>query len=369
LSRNDERITDTLLGAINPIKKSYKHFIQEIEDKSDSYFFQEESIEKLDVENRILRQRLLEQMHYLEEIKNIYNVLPDLSHTPFHSTSIVETISYIKLNTYSQIILTQPKNLKVDTLYGMVQGDVVAGVASLQQQQLYGYLTSDKRCRFSVFIGESNAPGIAEGIEDKKMVIKFIPKWHHINIGDKVYTSGLDNIFFSNIPVGIVTKVEVQSAYTVAHIETYSNIYQPKTFLLIHNDKKYLTENFDAKHTKLKTKKSLPSIDTDTNTTSDAYTYEQNVTIEQIHSVSSIPNTDIMDVQPKTPSVSSIPNITMEAVNPHILNQIDQTQENTILPEAIEEVAVVKKHKIKRKRKVKRKKRKPRNTSKTLDLF
>jgi len=339
LSRNDERITDTLLSAINPIKQSYKTFIKSIEDKSDSYLFQKESIEKLNYENRVLRKRLLEQMHYIEQVKNIYTILPDLSHQPLSSTSIVETISYIKLNTFSQIILTKPKGLIDNNHYGIVQGRVVAGVARAQHNQLYGYLTSDEKCRFSVFIGESNAPGIAIGYNTNTMIIKFIPKWHQIKVGDKVITSGLDNIFFTNIPVGIVTKIEVQSSYTVAYIKTYNDVFHPRTFLLINNAKSTLTENFDNNHTRLErdTNATLFSIYNDIN--------------KSIPNVSSIPT--IISSTPTVPSIST--------------NHIDQTQEEIIVPEAIEEDPIIKKPKVKKR--PKRQKPKPKHNSNTLDLF
>jgi len=242
LSKNDERITDTLLSAINPIKQSYKNFTQNLEDKSHSYLFQKEFIEKLSRENRILRKRLLEQMHYIEQVKNIYDVLPELSRLPVSAISIVETISYVKLNSFSQVILTKPKGLVEDKLYGIIQGRVVAGIARVQSNQLYGYLTSDEKCRFSVFIGDSKAPGIAFGHENNEMVVKFIPKWHNVQINEKVFTSGLDDIFFADIPVGVVSKVEVQSSYTVAHIKTYSDIFHPKTFFLINDAKATLGE-------------------------------------------------------------------------------------------------------------------------------
>ncbi len=331
LSRNDERITDTLLGAINPIKQSYKNFTQNVENKSHSYIFQKESIEKLSHENRILRKRLLEQMHYIEQVKNIYEILPDLSRLPVSSISIVETISYVKLNSFSQVILTKPKGLVEDKLYGIIQGRVVAGTARVHSNQLYGYLTSDEKCRFSVFIGESKAPGIALGHEKNDMIVKFIPKWHNVQVGEKVFTSGLDDIFFANIPVGIVTKVEVQSSYTVAHIKTYSDIFHPKTFFLINDAKATLTEGFDSNKT---TNMKLED--------SDSTTLEEGNTSVSV---------TIMDINHTEPMVSSIP------------SRIDQTQEDTIQPETIEEVPVAPKPKVKR---VKRKVKQHRST---LDLF
>ena len=167
LTRNDERIADTLLNIVNPVKQKYKNVTQNIEDKSHSYIFQKESIEKLSSENRILRKRLLEQMHYVEQVQNIYKVLPQLSRLPVHNIDISETISYVKLNSFSQIILTKPKGLVEDKLYGLIQGTVVAGVAKQRSNQLYGFLTSDDKCRFSVFIGNTRAPGIAIGVKKK----------------------------------------------------------------------------------------------------------------------------------------------------------------------------------------------------------
>lgn len=333
VSRNDERITDTLLGAINPIKQSYKNLIQNLENKSHSYIFQKESIEKLSLENRILRKRLLEQIHYIEQVKNIYEVLPDLTRLAVHSISIIETISYVKLNSFSQVILTKPKGLVEDKLYGMIQGDVVAGTAKVKNNQLYGYLTSDEKCRFSVFIGETKAPGIALGHEQNEMMVKFIPKWHNVEVGEKVITSGLDNIFFADIPVGIVTKVEVQNSYTVAYIKTYSDIFHPRTFFLINDAKATLSEGYDSNNTSLISvhyKVEKPTIEN--NNTQDISLNDTNETI---------------------PLVSSIP------------NRIDQTQEDIIQPEVTEEVLPVVKPKIKR-NKVKKK---PKENTSALELF
>jgi rod shape-determining protein MreC len=301
LSRNDARITDTLLNIINPIKQSYKNLTQNLEDKSHSYIFQKESIEKLSRENRILRKRLLEQMHYIEEVKNIYKVLPDLSRIPVNNISITETISYVKLNSFSQIILTKPEGLEEDKLYGLIQGRVVGGTARVQSNQLYGYLTSDDKCRFSVFIGESKAPGIALGREKNEMLVKFIPKWHKLEEGDKVITSGLDGIFFADIPVGIVTKVEVRSSYTVAHIKTYSDIFHPETFFLINDPKATLTEGFDSNKTQLPTRYSIPDTGLDQNNST--LSNENNITEPVISSIPSrIDQTQHDVIEPETPS-------------------------------------------------------------------
>lgn len=308
LSRNDERILDTLLGIINPIKQNYQNFTQNLEDKSQSYIFQKESIEKLSKENRILRKRLLEQLHYIDQVKNIYDILPKLSQLPVPNISIVETISYVKLNSFSQIMLTKPEGLEENKLYGLMQGYVVAGIAMIQNNQLYGYLTSDQTCRFSVFIGKNKAPGIALGMGENNMLVKFIPKWHKLNVGDKVITSGLDGIFFANVPVGVVTKIEVQSSYTVAYIKTYSDVFHPETFFLINDATATLAEGFDSKETKLISIAVTPSKNMEQNTSSPEQTMIENTIDKSVANVSSIPK------------------------------RIDQTQEEVIEPESIAEV-------------------------------
>jgi len=336
LSRNDERITDTFLGAINPIKQSYKHLTQNLENKTHSYIFQKESIEKLSRENRILHKRLLEQMHYLKQVKNIYEVLPDLSRLPISSISIVETISYVKLNSFSQIILTKPKELVKDKLYGIIQGSVVAGTARVKNNQLYGYLTSDNKCRFSVFIGDTKAPGIAIGHNKNEMIVKFIPKWHNVQIGEKVFTTGLDDIFFADIPVGVVTKVEIQSSYTIAYIKTHSDIYHPKTFFLINNPKATLVENFNSHNTIF-------------SSMTKNHKNDINTTLQDNNNTSIL--LQVMDLNNTLPILSSIP------------SRIDQTQDNVVEVETIEE------HPIVVKPIVKKRKRKPKHNATTLDLF
>jgi len=346
LTRNDDRIEGTILNTINPLKQSYQKFTQSIESKSKSYILQTETIERLSKENRVLRQRMLEQLHYLHQIKNIYDVLPNLKRFPKNSISVAETISYVKLNSFSQIILTKPKDLKEDNLYGLIQGTVVAGVASIKNNQLYGYLTSDDKCRFSVFIGDKKAPGIAIGMTRDKMIVKFIPKWHNVKKGDKVITSGLDKIFFSNVPVGIVTEVEVQSAYSVAYIKPYTNALSPKTFFVIKDPIVSILNNFDLNGTKLyvTTKKRVASELSDANQTDNNTTKLKSKDLN---------GTTIQEYNSTIPVISSIP------------NRIDQTQDDVVEPKE----HVKKENKIPSKPRVKKRKKRYVKPVQSVDMF
>ena len=347
LGRNNQKLEYALLNLVNPIKQNYKLLTQDLENKSQSYLFQQETIEKLRKENRILRQKMLEQVHYIKQIKDIYDVLPQLKRQPIKNISIVETISYIKLNSFSRILLTKPKGLKPNKLYGLIQGTVAAGISQVVNNQLYGYLTSDPKCRFSVVVGKNKVPGIAIGVKQNEMVVKFIPKWHKIQKGDRVVTSGMDGIFFADIPVGIVTKVELQSAYTVAYIRTYSDVYHPKTYFVINNANVDLVQMFDSNQTKLKPYyiekqeylKMHKAIETNSSIENNITTIEHDSTI---------------------PIISSIPSRE---------DEIDQTKDDIVEPEVPDETVVVKPKRVTHKIRKKPKKKKPHKTHSTLDLF
>ena len=145
----------------------------------------------------------------------------------------IQTLSYKKINDFSYIYLTNSKELKEDKIYGLIQKNVAAGIAIKNDNRLEGILLSNEKCQFSTFIGEKNMPGIAKGIDEKTMEVNFIPKWSKIAIGDKVVTSGLDNIFLANIPVGTVSKILTRSTYKTAIINTYADILRPDYFYLV----------------------------------------------------------------------------------------------------------------------------------------
>jgi len=250
LTNKNGQIVDILLSVINPVKQTYTNVTREVGDRSQSYVYQKENIQKLSKENKFLRKRLLEQKHYIQQVSDLYKKIPSLEKIPRRSVEIVQTISYVKLNSFSQVILTKPQNLnsREDRLYGLIQGSVVAGVARVHNNNLYGALVSNEKCRFSVFVGKKRAAGIAMGINAKQMYVKFIPKWSKIEPGDEVLTSGLDTIFFANIPVGVVERVEVESSYKVAYIKAYADVLHPDYFYLIKDPLVTLTSKFDGKY-------------------------------------------------------------------------------------------------------------------------
>ena len=235
ISQKNQTVHNTILTFINPVKQFYKQVTQKVEDRSKSYIFQKENIEKLTKENKVLKKYLLDQTLYLQQVSNLYKKLPSLEKLPYKSITLVDTISYVKLNSFNEVLLTAPKKniLKENHPYGLIQNNTIGGTAVLKNGNLYGYLGSNPRCKFSVFIGKNRTPGIIQGVDKESMLIKYIPKWANIKAGDQVETSGLDGIFFSNIPVGTIESVKVENSYKTAFVRSFSDTLHPDFFFLI----------------------------------------------------------------------------------------------------------------------------------------
>ncbi len=254
LHNKNDLINSNLQSKLLPLKELYVSTIDGIKNSFENYIDQKNSIERYKKENEELKLQLSDQLNYIDESKKLYKVFPALKKIKLNKNiDVVETISYIKFNNFSQIILTKPDKLEENRIYGLLQNSVVGGVARVENNQLIGYLANDGKSRFSVFVGQTNAPGIAIGSGDRYATVQFIPKWFNVKAGDKVVTSGLDGIFYGNIPVGIVKKVELQGNFKVAHVDIYSDTYNPKMFFLVKNVKPVMYDSNLVNYTHIST--------------------------------------------------------------------------------------------------------------------
>jgi len=232
LLRKEESFQNKFALFTLPIKESYLSLTNNIKFSIDQYLFQANSIERLEHDNILLRKYLYQQKTKIIQLEELHKDNEEKFN--LHQNILrVQTISYKKLNDFSQIYLTKGNELKKDKIFGLIQKNVAAGIAIKTDGPLKGILLSNEACQFSTFIGEKKRPGIAKGINAQSMEVNFIPKWSQINIGDKVVTSGLDNIFLPNIPVGVVTKVITKSTYKTAIIKIHANVLHPNFFYLV----------------------------------------------------------------------------------------------------------------------------------------
>lgn len=216
-------VNDTLIGGFYSAKNS-------IVDTINEHFNQVEEIRILRAKNESLEQMSTLTSTFANQLNSL---LEDRNSTQyFPKVSLVKAISYVQISDYHRVWLSFSSNLDSTRNRGLIYQGYTAGIAVVKNGRLMALLQGDEQCTFSVYVGKGKIPGVAQGRNDK-VIVKFIPKWEKVNIGDEVLTSGLDEIFFAGVPVGKVVNVFSEDMYQSAEIEAFAHISIPSYMYLI----------------------------------------------------------------------------------------------------------------------------------------
>lgn len=212
-------IKSSLLDFSNNYKMSFSGIIDFTLDAKNKYFNQIKTIEFLKKENSRLSINSMKYLYLQEEI---------LKYNKFYSRidpllAPIKILSFIKLGDPNQFWITKPQDMKLDSEknYGIIDHDITYGIAKLENKNLKLMTNLDKGCVYSVYVGDNNISGIIFG-NTNNMIVKFIPTWKNPKVGSKVYTSGLDNIFYRGIEVGVVSKVIKNEKYISLEVDVRS---------------------------------------------------------------------------------------------------------------------------------------------------
>lgn len=187
----------------------------------ETYFNQARSIKELNKKLKDHERLELQNIQLKEELNALTSFYKMPKIYPSY-ISEVRAISYYEFGNYERVWIEGYEG-EGSRVYGLIFDGNVVGIAKERQEgRMMGYLNGDSLCSYGVFVGEKKALGIVKG-EDGGLLIDYIPLGSEINVGDKVVTNGMDNIFFENIPVGVVTKVERGSGYIQAVLKPYAN--------------------------------------------------------------------------------------------------------------------------------------------------
>jgi len=216
------------------IKSSYINTYTSIYSDIGNYFNQVEQIRIL--KNKVENNKRYELLYTLSNKK-----LDELEKNKITkkniSTKYVEVLSYLHMNDFSKVLLDtdiilDDKILALSTIDGYS-----AGIVIQQNNQVVAYLNNNEKCNYAVFIGKTNIPGITSGMNQKnELVIKYIPKWHTINVGDEVYTSGMDDIFPIGLKVGTILSIQTNSNTQTAYVKSSVDVLEKRYFYIL--DKK-----------------------------------------------------------------------------------------------------------------------------------
>ena len=199
-------------------------------DTINEHFNQVDEIRILRAKNEALEQSAALVSTFANQLNAI---LEDKNSTLYYpQLSLVKAISFVQISDYRRVWLSFSGTLSSTRNKGLIYQGYTAGIAVVKDGRLMGILQGDEDCSFSVFVGKKKIPAVAQG-RGGRLIVKFIPKGEKIAIGDEVLTSGLDEIFFSGVPVGRVVSVLDEDMYQSAELEAFAKMDIPSYMYLI----------------------------------------------------------------------------------------------------------------------------------------
>ncbi|MCI6988329.1 MAG: rod shape-determining protein MreC [Campylobacter sp.] len=197
------------------------------------HFMQVSEIQRLREENKELHKSAILLNTFANELdqilldKNSSRFAPDIE--------LVKTLSYANISDYNKFWVDF-KEFDPTKVYGAIfQGNTI-GVVTFKDHRPLAILQNDPKVAFSVYIGDERIPGVVNG-DGKGVLVKYIPKWLEPKISDKIYTSGLDGIFFAGIPVGEVSEILDEDLYKSVVVKPYSKPNIPAFIYIITKDR------------------------------------------------------------------------------------------------------------------------------------
>ncbi len=224
-------IQGPFVGALNGAKSFYYETIDNVNSTIDEHFNQQITIQKLKEKNKKLENSNLLLQEFAIELNQMFEQHQS-SLTISPKVQLVKTLSYAKFGDINRVWLDM-KDYNTSKIYGLVSKGYSAGIVTFKHGQPMALLNSDYKCSYAVYIGKKRAPGIVHGKNTKEMVVEFIPNWIEISVGDEVFTSGLDNLFFNGLKVGRVIEVTQSQGFQNARIKPYFDVTQPGYFQVI----------------------------------------------------------------------------------------------------------------------------------------
>ena len=224
-------VQSPIISSLNYLKKSYHNVTQSIDDTIDKHFFQADKIEELKEKLQKYENNHLVMQELATEIQDLYKINNSKLHS-IPKVQLVRAIAYEKFGNFNRVWMDIPDYNK-SKIYGLTYKELVAGIVINKNDKALALLNRDIKSAYSVYVGDNNAPGIANGNNDNYLIVNFIPAWYKIQKGDEVISSGLDNIFIKGLKVGRVVSVSSAQGYQNAIIEPYFNASEVNYFHII----------------------------------------------------------------------------------------------------------------------------------------
>jgi rod shape-determining protein MreC len=193
-------------------------------------------------QNKIDRHFLIytENKKLLEENQKLKELKFELDFTKAHNKRLSELLDTNTSNKFRKInakvmIDRQSPFLKSIIINKGVNSEIQKGMPVLSNANLIGrvveanyfssrvLLLSDLNSKTPVLIAPDGEQAILSGKGEKNPILEFLPEQHNLKDGDKIFTSGMDGVFYEGIPVGEIKKTK--SNFEVLLNENPNQIY------------------------------------------------------------------------------------------------------------------------------------------------
>ncbi len=230
LYKTNAFFSSSLLELSNALKSRWIHLETSIQQKITTHFNQAKKIEEL--QNR-LRDLMRYKIEYEDMNDTLHQIQSDCNISIPHRSGLkyIMAISYVKLADLTSLWLDT--KIPKERIYGLLKKDKVAGIAIDKKGKAMALLNGNPKCSYGVIVGDK-ANGVAMGSGDNRFVIvKYIPNYEPIHVGQRVKTNGLDHIFIYGLDVGVVTQIWQEGSYKVAKVRTFADFKHPRFFWLM----------------------------------------------------------------------------------------------------------------------------------------
>ncbi len=230
----DKLISNLFLDTTNNARGNYSNTLTIIRDNINAHFHQVEIIKDFTTKKdkntnyKILYEKKQNELNQLKKEMQLMNLDPIPNQTIY-----TKALNYIKLNDFSKVILDA--NLPQGRFYPLfTPNGFSAGIVRVYNNLTIGYLNTNKKSNYAVFIGDISAPGITSGTDENGyIIIQHIPKWYNIRVNDEVITSGMDEIFPYGVKVGRVVDSKVLLHTKMAIVKPYAVVTSKKYFYIL----------------------------------------------------------------------------------------------------------------------------------------
>ncbi|QFR48910.1 rod shape-determining protein MreC [Sulfurimonas lithotrophica] len=224
-------IQGPFISALNYVKSTYHDTVEYASENIDKHFFQTKQIEELKEKLEKYENNHLVMQQLASEVNDLFSVnKTTLKTNP--KVELVRAISYKRFGDLNRLWI-EMDDFNSSKIYGLTYKELVAGIVVSNGDKPLAILNRDRKCTYAVYVGDKKAPGVANGNDEKNIMVEYIPSWFKIKKGDLVTTSGLDDIFFKGLKVGTVLSVTKSQGYQSAVVEPYYDSSEPSYFHLI----------------------------------------------------------------------------------------------------------------------------------------